>query len=263
VSAVDPRTERVTRTVVPGVFPSDLAAGAGSVWVLDGHAGVLVRVDPAYGRVAGRLALPRSGGARAPADRFTADATSVAVGAGGVWVTDGSRRLLRVDPATGRLAGSIRARDPLGDVAVGAGAVWAISGPGAAVVRVDATAGRVTDTIPIASRPGAESPYPVAVAADDRFVWVLSANTASLTKIDARGRGVVGTTRIGVDRDPVQVAAGAGAAWVADGDGTLVRVDATTGAVRSIAVGRGLRDVGVGTGRVWVTNQETRCCGQE
>jgi hypothetical protein len=113
------------------------------------------------------------------------------------------------------------------------------------------------------SRPDAESPYPIALAAHDPFVWVLSANTADVTRIDAGARRLAAITPIGVDRDTGQIAGGRDAAWVADGDGTLARVDAGTGAVTFQLIGRGLRDVAVAGDYVWVTNQLTRCCGQE
>ena len=263
VTGVDRHGLRMTRTIATGLFPADVAAGGGAVWVVDGHRDVLAKIHPGYGRVTDRLALRRPATDRVPAaDRFAADPTSVAVGAGGVWVTDGARRLLRVDPATVQVAATIDAGRPLTGVAVGADAVWAIGTP-ATVLRIDPSTNRVTDRIPIARTAGADGPRAIAVAVGEGFVWVLDANTATLVKINPRTRGIVQTTRVGVDRSPLQVAAGAGAAWVANDDGTLSRIDARTGALASVPVGHGLRDVAVSDGAVWVTNQLTRCCGQE
>ncbi|MEY2534988.1 MAG: hypothetical protein QOF29_2898 [bacterium] len=263
VSAVDPRTERMSRTVAAGIFPSDIASGDGAVWVVDGHRGVLEKIHPGYGRVTDRVALHRRANGRAPpADRFAADPTTVAVGAGGVWVTDGSDRLLRIDPGTARIVARVAGGRSLRGVAVGAGAVWAIGAP-AVVLRIDPATDRVTDRIAIVGHAPADGPYPIAVAAAGRFVWVLNGNTATVTKIDARTRGIVQTLRAGVDRGPRQIAAGPDAAWVAADDGTLTHIDARTGAMRSTPVGRGLRDVGVAGDTVWVTNQLTDCCGQE
>ena len=263
VSSIDPRTQRMGRTVAAGGFPSDVAVSAGAVWVVDGHRGVLERIHPGYGRVTDRIALGRSAGARTPsADRFAADPTSLAIGAGAVWITNGTRKLLRVDPGRARVAARIDARRSLTGVAVGAGAVWAIGAP-AAVLRIDPASGRVTNRIPIVGRTPADGPYPISVAAAGGFVWVLNANTATVTKVDAHVRGVVQTTTVGVDRAPQQIAADPDAAWVAGDDGTLTRIDARTGAVQVIPVGHGLRDVAVSRDSVWVVNQLTRCCGQE
>ena len=263
VSAVDPRTRRVTRTIPAGVFPSDLAAGRDAVWVVDGRRRLLVRIQPAYGRVTGRVRLPGSPRDRAPqSDRFEFDPTSVAVGTGAVWVTDGSARVLRVDPATLARTAAIRTPGAAAGVAAEAGAVWAIASP-ATVLRIDERTNRITDRIRLVNRSGPDVPYPIAVAVGGGFVWVLAGNTATVTKIDPRTAGVVGTTRIGVDRGPSALAAGADATWVANADGSLSRIDAATGEMRSIPVGRGLRDVGLERDAVWVTNQLTRCCGQE
>ena len=157
---------------------------------------------------------------------------------------------------------TIPAGGPVTGVAVGSGAVWAITAP-AGVIRIDPRRSRVTDRIPVASRATADAPYPVAVATGGGFVWVLEANTATVRKIEPRTGAVVATTPVGVDHSPTALAAGDDAAWVTNADGTLTRIDAGSGAVRTITVGHGLRDVAVTDGMVWVTNQLTRCCGQE
>ena len=51
VSAIDARTRRLVRTVPTGLFPSDVAAGGGSVWVVDGARGRVARIEPSYGRL--------------------------------------------------------------------------------------------------------------------------------------------------------------------------------------------------------------------
>jgi DNA-binding SARP family transcriptional activator/ABC-type branched-subunit amino acid transport system substrate-binding protein/DNA-binding beta-propeller fold protein YncE len=255
LSRIDTSTRAVSQVVAPGSFPTDLAVGDGGTWVLDGVGARLLKVSPGYGSVAGRITLDR---ARAqsylPEDRSVLDNPwSLAVGLGGVWVTDGSSRLARVDPATGRPEERIDVGQRLNGVAVGEGAVWTIGGRAAAVSRVDSETGRVTDRIPIVSRPRRESPYPIAIEAKGGSVWVLDANVARVTRIDARERGVTATIPIGVDRRPLRLGVGSGAAWVANGDGTLSRIDADTNAVRTTAVGQGLLDVAVGRGGIWVT----------
>jgi DNA-binding SARP family transcriptional activator/ABC-type branched-subunit amino acid transport system substrate-binding protein len=254
LSTIDASTRALSQVMAPGAFPTDLAVGGGGAWILDGVGARLLKVSPSYGSVAGRVTLDR---ARArtflPENRSVLDNPwSLAVGLGGVWVTDGSSRLVRVDPATGSLRDSIDVGQRLNGVAVGEGAVWTIGGRAATVSRVDARTGRVTDRIAIVSRPRRESPYPIAIEAKRGSVWVLDANVARVTRIDARERGVTATIPIGVDRRPLRLAVGSGAAWVANGDGTLSRVDADTNAVTTTAVAQGLLDVAVGRGAVWV-----------
>ena len=258
VSAVDSRSRRLVRTVTTGLFPSDIAAGEGSVWVVDGARGRVAQIDPDYGTLLRSVPFRPSG--EAPADRFEFDPTSIAVGAGAAWITDGGRRLLRVHDGA---AEAIDLGRPLVGVAIGAGGVWAISGETAEVVRVDPRTRELTMELSLVSGVALESAFPRAIAVGGEHVWVLNGNTGAVTKVDPRTRSVVSTIKIGVDRGPAQLAADADAAWVANEDGTLARVDAATGDVALYEVGRTLRDVAVGAGAVWTTNRLADCCGQE
>jgi DNA-binding beta-propeller fold protein YncE len=260
VSAVDARTHRLVRTVPVGLFPSDIAAGAGSVWVVDGARGRVVQIQPSYGRILATRHFAPSG--EAPADRFGFDPTSIAVDEKGVWITDGSERLMRVDPA-GAAVEPIAVGRPLVGVATGAGGVWAISGETAEVLRIDPRTGAIAMQLPIVDAPELESAFPRAVAAGGDLVWVLNGNTGAVTKIDPRTRSVLSTITVGVERVPVQLAADAAALWVANEDGSLARIDAVTDEVRFYEVGRMLRDVAVGAGGVWASNRLGDCCGQE
>ncbi|HET8754706.1 MAG TPA: BTAD domain-containing putative transcriptional regulator [Solirubrobacteraceae bacterium] len=259
VSAVSTRTRRLVRTVPTGLFPSDIAAGEGSVWVVDGARGQVVRIQPSYGRILDRWRFRPSG--EAPPDRFGFDPTSIAVGAGAAWITDGGERLLRIGKDGSR--DSIPMRRSLIGVAVGAGGVWVISGETTEIVRVDPRTRAVTARFQIVDRPELRSAYPRAIAVTADAVWVLNGNTGAVTRIDPVTRTVVSTTRVGVERVPVRLDADGDAAWVANEDGTLARVDADTEAVDFFDVGRTLRDVAVGGGAVWASNRLADCCGQE
>ena len=258
VSAVDVRTHRLVRTVPTGLFPTDIAAGGGSVWVVDGAHGRVVRIDASYGRIVETHRFRPAGDA--PADRFGSDPTSIAADDDGAWITDGGTRLLR---ASGPSLEPIPVGRSLVGVATGAGGVWAISGEAAEVMRIDPQTRAVTMRLPIVDEPELESAFPIAVAASSDLVWVLNANTGSVTKIDPRTRSVLGTITVGIERAPVQLAADAAALWVANEDGSLARVDAVTDEVRFYEVGRMLRDVAVGEGAVWATSRLGDCCGQE
>ncbi len=95
--AVTVRAVRPPRARVPvGPAPSQIAVGAGGVWVLgqDASGATVRRLDPATGRV--RRVIQVGG-----------TATGLAAGAGAVWVMRGSE-LLRVDPASGEVTASGR-----------------------------------------------------------------------------------------------------------------------------------------------------------
>jgi DNA-binding SARP family transcriptional activator/ABC-type branched-subunit amino acid transport system substrate-binding protein len=254
VSTIDAGKRAVSAVVGRLSFPTDLALGNGAAWVLDGTSGRLLRIGRGYS-AARRVTIDRR---RAqsflPEDRSVVENPwSIATGPGAVWVTDGSRRLIRVDPHTGTIVGGIDVDHSLNGVAVDEGLVWTISGRAATVFRVDPRTGRVTDRIPIVSRPGAEAPYPIAIEVGLGSVWVLNANVATVTRIDAHDRGVTARVSIGVERGPRRLAVGEGAAWVANADGTLTRIDAATNDATTFAIGHGLLDVAAGRGGVWVT----------
>jgi branched-chain amino acid transport system substrate-binding protein len=250
LSALDPRTHTTSSLFATGGFLTDVAVGEGFVWAVDGRSGVLVKIDPAYGVVKRiRVAAPN---AAYDASREGFDPVSVAVGSGSVWLTDGSSRLVRVDPASNTVARRIDLGSPLDGVAAGDGALWAISGASATAIRLDRL-GNVAVRIAIVSKPGLESPYPLAVAVGEGYVWVLNGNTDTVTKIDPAERTVAATIPIGIEHGPVRLTTGEGAAWVANNDGTLTRIDANTDEVATIPIGHRLEDVAFVDGHVWVT----------
>ena len=246
LTAVDAGTRTITRTVALQMQPSAVAFGHDAVWVADGRRGEVVRVTPGYDQVSAPIRF-RDG---RPVRR-AAEATALAAGAGGVWVTDGSERLARIDPAS-RAVTHIDAGVELNGVAVGAGAVWAISGPGRAVVRIDpATA--TPRRIVLAARPGGEAPFPAAIAATDEAVWVLNRNTATVVRIDPVTEGPAAVIPVGVDRVPNDIAAEGRTAWTANEDGSLSRIEAGATTARTVWVGESLRSVAVSGSRLWVT----------
>ena len=174
-------------------FPSALAMGEGSLWMVDALRGMLVKVNPAYGTVVARTSLTGAAREVAISDRAAFDPWSVAAGAGGVWVSDGSSRVYRIDPQSARVTGRLNLGTAIDGLAAAGNAVWAISGNAATVLRLDPGTGRVTARISIVSRPGLESPYPIAIAAGAGFVWVLNANSGTVTKIDPIARGIATT----------------------------------------------------------------------
>lgn len=254
VSLVRGSTPSIANVIQIGEFPSDFAVGAGGVWVIDRVRGRLVKVSPDYASVVGSVAIGSSQTVSSTDDRYDVDGWSVATGAGGVWVTDGSSVLRRAAPATGRIAASYDEGVPLNAVALDANAVWAISGANATVLRIDPLTGKVTARIAMVGSQSAESAYPIAIATGLGSVWVLNATAATVTRIDPVQAEITTTIPIGTERVPRRLAVGDGAAWVADADGTLTRIDATTNVPTSIALAASLYDVGVGAGGVWVTS---------
>ena len=254
VALVDIRAPAIARVVRIRAFPSDFAVGEGVLWVIDRLRGRLVKISPDYGTVLGTSKTGSTATLSTIDDRFDVDPWSIAAGAGGIWITDGSSMLRRAEPTNGTMVRRYDMGVPLNGVAVGEDAVWAISGSSATVLRIDARTGKVTARIAIVASKRTQAPYPIALAVGLGSVWVLNATAASVTRIDPGQAGVTTTIPLGIERVPRRIAAGAGAVWVADADGTLARIDPTTNALTTTPIAPSLYDVAVDARGVWVTS---------
>jgi len=258
VAQVGQATRRITRTVDVGLVGLDVAFGYGSLWAVGTAEGrrrrtatgsypviEVVRVDPADGRVAARIAVP----ARSNGNRVLATPSAV-------WVSDpaeGSRsRIWRIDPRTDRLN-----RRPLGRVSeplalslLGA-SVWVANHDDRTLRRLDTATGRLRDVVRLPA-----SPHGMAVTGG--AVWIADAHHGAVLRVEpARGR-VGRAIAVGVETGALAPAAGGGV-WVAGvgrGDGpsrTLVRLAANGRVAARTDLGAAAVDVEA-QGRVaWIT----------
>jgi YVTN family beta-propeller protein len=222
---LDPRTADTRHDVGLGRRPGAVAAGAGAVWVVVGSS--VTRVDP---RTGGRVATTRL--PAAPAD--------VAAGAGVLY----AGALIPPRP-------SVFADDCTGTehAAAGEGAVWLACPDRAALTRVDGRTGRASDV--------ALPDQPSSVAVGEGYVWVTLPRRNLLLAVDPATRRVV--RRVTVGTEPVGVAAGFGAAWVANaGNGSITRVDAHGSKVEAIGLSEVPSAIAAGAGAVWVASTPNR-----
>ncbi|HXG76560.1 MAG TPA: BTAD domain-containing putative transcriptional regulator [Gaiellaceae bacterium] len=128
-----------------------------------------------------------------------------------------------------------------------------------AVLAFDRRTARVSAEIAVGERPSS-------LAVGEGFVWVLNGDDRTVSRIDP-GRGHAVRTFAG-HGTPTDVAAGAGAAWIATAENVLLRVDPRTARVvqtlalprprfgsregEQAVVGSDTRYVAVGAGSVWV-----------
>jgi YVTN family beta-propeller protein len=220
--------------------PSGVAVGKDAVWVATWGAerSRVVRINPASNRVVASIAVPRGQAA-------------LAVGADAVWVASSSdNSVTRIDPATNKVTATIDVdRQPSG-IAVAAGSVWVASALDDTVSRIDPAGNQVVATIPI---PGQGSAFSLAAAGGS--VWV--SGNHGLRRIDPAGNRVTP-----VDVCCGEVAAGAGALWMANGmDRAVLRVDPATGRVLAripvppAAAPEGPFGIAAAGGAVWVTSE--------
>jgi YVTN family beta-propeller protein len=239
VSRIDLASGRPTRTIAIGGVPLSLAVGRGAVWVVrqpaDGPPD-LISIDPSFDVVKpGRRSLPGDPGVAAtvvagsdaiwvataegllqrldPAGRsITAsidtgnNATSIAVGAGGVWAADAtSNNVACIDPVGKLVAATTPLKPGPGAVAVGAAAVWTADLSDDSGARIDPATCSVTATIPVGRAP-------TGIAVGLGSVWVANSRDGTVSRIDPTRNRVTATIEVG--GSPRAIVVGNGRVWV-------------------------------------------------
>jgi YVTN family beta-propeller protein len=218
----------------------------------------------------------------------------IAFGAGSLWVGSlENQTLVRIDPATRQVIGTVPVGATPTGVAFDFGAVWVAHGLLGAVSRVDPQFNRRTRTVRVTTR--ALYLPDGSVATGEGSVWAAFGNS-TLVRLDPSTLRRIGSTMAGIGPAAVAVgfgsvwvansgdstvgrfnpvtfeegrldeytvgltpralAVGAEAVWVADsGDDSVTRIDPLNGARRDVAVGDGPAAVAVGAGSVWVANR--------
>jgi YVTN family beta-propeller protein len=113
IARIDPRTNRVTRRIrVAATTLSDIALGAGSVWLAAPYDRVVWRVDPGQRLVMKTITVGLG------VDR-------IAFGEGSLWTTNSLRGTVsRIDPDTDQVVRTISVGNTPRGLAVGEGGVW-------------------------------------------------------------------------------------------------------------------------------------------
>ena len=150
VSRVDPRTGEVIRSFEPRGRPTDIAAGAGALWIGGGPGAThrVSRVDPATGEPTRTVRLP--GGGEPGAGDFSEGFPGIAVGADAVWAINPDSTVSRLDPASGRRVAVVRGTDGAGPIAAGDAGVWVISGENT-IAQIDPRTNRMRKAIELGS----------------------------------------------------------------------------------------------------------------
>jgi DNA-binding beta-propeller fold protein YncE len=142
---LDPITLRTTATLQVGSArngPLSVAYGAGSVWALNFADRRLWRIDPSTMTATLKVTLP-------------AQPSQVAFGDGAVWVTEcctstntsDRQRLLRIDPASGAITGSLQVAGDGETVTLAVGRQVSVTSQNAPVLVIDPTTMKVLRTL--------------------------------------------------------------------------------------------------------------------
>jgi YVTN family beta-propeller protein len=238
VGAISPARDAITAVVPLGSSPSDVAAGAGSVWVANYNANSVSRIDPVTHAVEQTIAVEST-------------PSAIAVGDGAVWVADNfSGTVSKIDPAADRVVQTIPVGNGPSGIAVSAGAVWVTNSNDGTLTKLDPDSGAVLKTITL----GGATDLAVGLGA----IWVSDAANGRILRVDPHTDQV--SDEINVGTGPNAITAGERSVWVANSlDGTVSRIDPQTSQVAAtIPVGNGPNAIAVATGRVWVANEYGR-----
>lgn len=224
--------------------PGGFAFGFDSAWIAGG--GTLLRVSPGSGRVVARVRLPRGG-------------DSPVIQNGSIWMSNAAG-VDQFDPSSMKVVGHVAVPDA-GFLAAGFGSLWTVT-QGGDVVRVDPNTHAVVARVPVQ---GPVNWAPI-IATSENGIWVASADTHTVLKIDPSTNKIVARNTVGTSDSLLTVTAAYGSVWVhenaaAGGRGVLYRLDPATGAVisslrsSSVAGGQyGGTDIAAAGNSVWVGN---------
>jgi YVTN family beta-propeller protein len=236
---IDPTTRTVVKLIPLEATPTGIAVAKSAVWIANGQAGSVSRVDPGVNALTATIpdVAPRS------------NLGSIAVGEGAVWFASGIGTVARINPSTNELlARDIVSGTAPAAMAAGEGSVWVANSGESTVSRLNPRTYTVkTITVGRRSR---------GIADGDGAVWVTAEADDLVFRIDAASSSI---TPIPVGHGPTGIAFGEGAVWVANSaDGTVSRIDLeTVEVIETITVGNRPSGIAVGNGAVWVTVQTT------
>jgi ABC-type branched-subunit amino acid transport system substrate-binding protein/streptogramin lyase len=250
VVEIDPGRNKPVAQVAVGSNPTALAVGHGAVWALNADDQTISRID-------------RKTKAQKAFSVGTTP-TDLAVGESSVWIGNGVvnptsgfpgpvlSSVSRVDPDTFSVLGTSKLPG-MGDGAVqgdslvvGKGAIWAIN-PDQTISRLDPRSGKVVARVPTSVLEIAAGP--------DGVLWGLKPPPgAALVRVSPRSNAVTATIGIGSE-GLSDIAIGAGAVWVSDGNGFVWRIDPGRRATRrTIAVAKGVDSLAFVSGYLWAVN---------
>jgi class 3 adenylate cyclase/streptogramin lyase len=206
VCHLDAETREVTRVDVP--LPNQMVVGLRAVWVASLN-GFMVSIDPATLETAEHVSLPGQGGFH----------TSVAVTEDLVW-TGFQRHIAPIDPVTEELGEVILLHHSVDDLIGVGNDLWVVDQLGKTLYRYD-DRGHFVDSVQLQLTPDD------VVAGPEGDLWVLNRSGGTVTPVGSDG--AVGQP-IRVGEDPSDLAVGPDAVWVAHHDGrTLQRIDPVLG----------------------------------
>ena len=269
-------------------FAADwMAAGFGSMWVVNYRPSRVSRIDTATNRVTANIALGPNGclgivvlGTRVfvptcedgvineidpltdsivrrlPAPIKPGREGAIATADGALWIPDNatdsnSSAIVRLNVRSG----SIDARVTIGSrsdvIVAGFGSIWVSSSAEDVVVRIDPATNRILARIAVGRSPKF-------MTAGEGALWVQNRHDGSVSRIDPTSNREVARVAAWAPTMAGDIATGGGAVWLSVDGSPVIRIDPRSNAVTHQYVGGyGIDAIRWGAGSLWIADHST------
>jgi ABC-type branched-subunit amino acid transport system substrate-binding protein/DNA-binding SARP family transcriptional activator/DNA-binding beta-propeller fold protein YncE len=256
ISRIDPTTKKVVQTFTTSGIPTDLAVGAGALWVENGRAtggsslmGIVVphsvsRLDLRSAVPTNVIALPAA--ASPPTAGFTraTGSSALAIGRGALWAIDADGDVARISPTTRKVIAIVKGLD-VQAIAASGSSVWVDDGV-SMLARIDPRTNHIATRIPLT----ASELDSIAIGAG--AVWVADQQDGTVWRVVPGPHPVTRTISVGIG--VLSLSFGADALWAANPFlGTISRIDPITYTVHTVGVGGTPQALAIRDGAVWTS----------
>ena len=250
VSQIDPATHAEVRRFSTPSATTDIAAGAGGLWIgsTTSAIGVLprsvARYDPKSELVGETIELPTGRGGE-PSGVFPGSSRQhLAVAPDAVWVINPDLTVSRIDPRSNRIVARVK-KVRAQNIAAGDGDVWVTEGN--KVTEIDAVTNAVVRRVTLDA-----GFFLTDIAVGGGAVWAADPQRGKVWRIDTGPRSMKRAVPLGMW--VAGLAYGEGAVWATNEiTDEIHRIDPRTGEAEPVDSGASPRDVDAGEGEVWVT----------
>lgn len=236
VVQLDPSTNKPGLIATIAKPCSGLAEGFGAIWVPSCGDKTLVRLDPATAKPVASI----------PAEPENSEG-GITTGARAVWLVIKPSTLVRIDPATNAVTGSLALPAGSANPLFSGGFVWVTAFEHDALLKIDPKTLTLAATIAV-------GPKPRFLAAGAGAVWTLNQGDGSLSRVDLATGKLIATIPCGIPGGGGEISFGEGYVWATVFDFPLTQVDPATNKVVRQWAGQGGDGLRVGLGSVWLSN---------
>lgn len=244
---IDPSTNTIVATIPVGHGEGGVALGNGAVWVANPAEGTVSRIDPQTNHVVATITLTAQVAVQA-----------ITVSPDAVWVAQFDQDVLvRIDPQTNRVVATIPDQLGITGVSFGTGSVWTCNhhDPVEGLAQLNPQTNQVQAQIAVGDKQSMACSSVVALA---QTVWTTSFTNngadTTLKRIDSATNTVIATIPVPL-ADPFHFAANEQGVWLYSNIG-VYRVDPATNQMVGLLAIQDVNGVAVGASSVWVCKSD-------